>query len=61
LFDPRQDLWDDHFEWSKQVPFRIDGKSPTARATIGRLQLNHPELLKIRRELGKLGVSPRTD
>jgi hypothetical protein len=34
----------------------IIGKTPTAHATIARLQLNHPELLQIRRELARLGV-----
>jgi 5-methylcytosine-specific restriction endonuclease McrA len=57
LFDPRQDAWEDHFEWSNQTPFQIVGKTPTGRATVVRLQLNHTELLQIRRELAKFGVS----
>jgi 5-methylcytosine-specific restriction endonuclease McrA len=56
LFQPRSDRWQDHFEWSRAVPFEIIGRTPTARATIVRLQLNHPELIAIRRELARLGV-----
>ena len=56
LFHPRQDCWDDHFEWSKQRLLQIIGKTPTARATIERLQLNHAELLEIRRLLATFGV-----
>lgn len=56
LFHPRTDRWEAHFEWSQVRPFEIVGKTPTGRATIARLQLNHPELLEIRRELARLGV-----
>jgi hypothetical protein len=57
LYDPRKDCWEDHFEWSRARPFEIVGKTPSGRATIARLQLNHPELLEIRRELARLGVA----
>ena len=57
LFHPRNDLWGDHFGWSQATPLQIVGNTPTGRATVSRLQLNHPELLQIRRELAKLGVS----
>jgi len=56
LFHPRTDRWEAHFEWSQVRPFEIVGTTPTGRATIARLQLNHPELLEIRRELARLGV-----
>lgn len=56
LFHPRQDRWVDHFEWSSSSLLEILGKTPSGRVTIARLQLNHPELLEIRRELLKLGV-----
>jgi hypothetical protein len=49
-------LWDDLFKWSGETPFEIEGKTPTGRATVVCLQLNHPELKAIRRELAKLGV-----
>ncbi len=56
LFNPRRDCWDDHFEWSSSTSLEILGKTSTGRATVARLQLNHPELLEIRRELAKLGM-----
>jgi 5-methylcytosine-specific restriction endonuclease McrA len=56
LFHPRQDRWDDHFAWSEEIHMEIVGKTPAARGTVARLQLNHPELLEIRRELVKLNV-----
>lgn len=56
LFHPRRDRWADHFECSSSSRLQILGKTPSGRATIARLQLNHPELLEIRGELVKLGV-----
>src|SRR3990172_2813828 len=56
LFHPRQDRWEDHFEWSEAFGCEIGGKTPKGRATIACLQLNHPELAAIRRELIKLGI-----
>ncbi|MBL7042993.1 MAG: HNH endonuclease [Pirellulaceae bacterium] len=56
LLHPRQDRWDDHFGWSKQRLLHIIGKTPTGRATIARLQLNHAELVEIRRQLAAFGV-----
>jgi hypothetical protein len=56
LFHPRQDSWEDHFEWSNERLAQIVGKTAKGRATVVRLQLSHPELLEIRRELVKFGV-----
>jgi hypothetical protein len=57
LFDPRNDRWHDHFDWSADPTCEVHGKTPTGRATVACLQLNHPELVAIRRELVKLGIS----
>lgn len=57
LFHPRDDHWEDHFSWSQTTPLEIVGNTPTGRATVSRLQLNHSELLQIRRELAKLGIA----
>ena len=57
LFHPRKDRWEDHFDWSQANPCEMVGKTPTGRATVVRLQLNHPELLEIRQELARLGVA----
>jgi hypothetical protein len=56
LSHPRVDHWTDHFEWSAASTMELAGKTPTGRATIACLQLNHPDLLAIRRELLKLGI-----
>lgn len=56
LFHPRMSPWEEHFEWASVVAGEISGKTPVGRATIACLQLNHPELVGIRRELIKLGV-----
>jgi hypothetical protein len=39
LFNPRVDEWREHFEWHG---FLLVPRSPTGRATIDRLELNHP-------------------
>jgi hypothetical protein len=56
LFHPRLNRWEDHFEWSRDVACEIYGTSATGGATVGCLQLNHPELVAIRRELVHMGL-----
>jgi len=48
LFDPRHQLWCEHFAWSADQT-EIIGLTPTGRATIIALQLNRPMLVKARR------------
>jgi len=55
LFNPRRDAWRDHFEWSDDR-LRIIGQTPTGRATIGRLQLNRPGVVNLRRVLLDAGI-----
>jgi hypothetical protein len=57
LFNPRTQVWSDHFEWSMQSPVVLSGKTPTGRATIVALQMNHPDVLVVRTLLRRLGVS----
>lgn len=45
LFHPRTDSWDVHFAWEGH---RLVGKTPTGRATVELLQLNHQRRLRIR-------------
>jgi hypothetical protein len=33
----------------------LEGKTPTGRATISRLQMNHPDMVIVRRLLAELG------
>ncbi len=39
LFNPRSQVWSDHFEWSNDG-IRIIGKTPTGRATVAGLHLS---------------------
>ena len=45
LFHPRTDAWIRHFGWDGE---RVVGKTPTGRATVALLQLNHPRRIRIR-------------
>ena len=57
LFNPRLQQWEEHFQWSEQRLFEIVGFSMHGRATVARLQMNHPNLLSIRRLLAALGLA----
>ncbi|HJZ56601.1 MAG TPA: HNH endonuclease signature motif containing protein [Gemmataceae bacterium] len=46
LFNPRADRWADHFAWDEDR--RVVGLTPTGRATVTALRLNHPRRLTIR-------------
>ena len=48
LFDPRREQWSDHFLLQD---FRINGRTPTGRATASLLGMNEERRLKLRREL----------
>ena len=39
LFNPRQQIWSEHFLWSADA-LKIIGKTPSGRATCNRLDLN---------------------
>ncbi len=55
LFDPRRDVWSEHFQWDD---VRLVGLTATGRATIETLALNRPLILAIRREEAALGRHP---
>lgn len=59
LFNPRTQTWEEHFRRSEQLPFALVGISVCGRATVARLQMNHPNLMSIRRLLAELGLSWR--
>lgn len=46
LFNPRIDVWSDHFAWSEDRS--IVGRTDIGNATIEALNLNHERRLKIR-------------
>jgi 5-methylcytosine-specific restriction endonuclease McrA len=55
LFHPRQDSWEEHFEFQQA---RIVGKTPKGRATVSVLQMNDERRLERRAELLALGELP---
>lgn len=48
LFNPRLDLWDDHFAWQSA---KIVGITATGRATVRLLNMNQEERIEMREEL----------
>ena len=48
LFDPRRDLWSEHFQWNRAL---LIGRTEIARATITVLAVNHPAQIAIRNTL----------
>jgi hypothetical protein len=57
LFNPRTDLWNEHFSWSRDG-LSIMGRSPTGRATVVMLDMNRERLRQIRAADGALGRHP---
>ncbi|HZY83420.1 MAG TPA: hypothetical protein VFE78_01205, partial [Gemmataceae bacterium] len=60
LFNPRHQVWGEHFEWSPAGD-HILGKTPTGRATLTALQLNRPSLVIARRAWVSVGWHPPKD
>lgn len=48
LYHPRKDNWHDHFKWSGDLT-KMEGLTPTGRATVIRLKTNREELINLRR------------
>ena len=57
LFNPRNQVWSDHFAWSDNKT-QIIGLTPTGRATVIALQLNRPMLVRARRRWVSIGWHP---
>ena len=55
LFNPRRDLWSEHFKWQKVY---LVGLTATGRATIQALDMNRALILAIREEETALGRHP---
>jgi len=60
LFDPRREIWPDHFIWSSDTLYLI-GLTPAGRATIGMLEINRPWALNIRAADRAVGRHPPDD
>lgn len=50
LFNPRKDIWNEHFAWAKSFTF-IVGLTPIGRATVEALKLNRKGLVNQRKIL----------
>jgi 5-methylcytosine-specific restriction endonuclease McrA len=57
LFNPRQQIWREHFEWLESG-LRLRGKTPIGRATIQRLKMNQQRFLRARANWIKAGNHP---
>lgn len=57
LFNPRQQLWQEHFAWNADYTIVI-GLTSVGRATITVLHLNRQGLMNLRRALFALGAHP---
>lgn len=57
LFNPRQQVWSEHFEWSKDLTQMV-GKTACGRATITALDLNRAGVVNLRRLLVAVGLHP---
>ncbi len=57
LFHPVHQRWVEHFTWSESGT-RIDGKTPTGRATVGALKMNNSTVVFARRRWVSSGWHP---
>jgi len=57
LFHPQQQRWGDHFAWNTDAS-EVVGLTPTGRATLAALQMNRPQLIRVRKLWVKLGEHP---
>jgi hypothetical protein len=58
LFNPRAQIWSDHFRWSEADTAVLEGLTPIGRATVAGLELNHARHLEVRRWLILLELHP---
>jgi len=56
LFHPRQDAWDDHFEWTGDGT--LSARTSIGRATVAALRINAPDMIELRTLLAELGLFP---
>lgn len=60
LFDPRRQVWADHFAWSEQKDV-IVGLTPTGRATVAALNMNRTDIVGARQLWASAGWHPPAD
>ena len=56
LFNPRIDIWNEHFAAPTEEPFLLEGRTPIGRATVERLEMNSPLQLRARELWIALGI-----
>jgi hypothetical protein len=56
LFNPRIDIWNEHFAAPTEEPFLLEGITPIGRATVERLEMNSPLQLRARQLWIALGI-----
>lgn len=57
LFNPRTDRWADHFQYDHESG-ALNGLTAVGRATVARLDMNHPRQLAARQLWGRLRLFP---
>jgi len=57
LFHPHRQVWEEHFTWSEDGT-ELVGLTPVGRATIAALNMNRPQLIRVRRMWVKVGEHP---
>ena len=60
LFDPRRQIWSQHFRWSAAGEW-IVGRTATGRATVAALDLNRASLVVARRLWARAGWHPPSE
>ena len=61
LFNPRTDVWREHFRWSNDFGWII-GETAVGRATVTRLDINLPGSVSMRELIARAGTNfPPTD
>jgi Zn ribbon nucleic-acid-binding protein len=60
LFHPRRQKWARHFRWSEDGT-QIIGLTACGRATVEALQMNHPDMVRARRNWVAAGWHPPKD
>jgi 5-methylcytosine-specific restriction endonuclease McrA len=57
LYHPRQDSWAAHFAWTEHGT-TVRGTTPSGRATVAALQMNHQDIVAARRLWVAVGWHP---
>jgi len=57
LFNPRSQVWDEHFEWEDDYAL-IRGLTSVGRATVARFKMNRPRIVLARKRWAQVGLHP---